>query len=141
MQPLLTALLSFFLSQVALASAYQDAVTVQGHEIQITQAAHDAIADTDLLKIMYQAASGPAFNPRTGEQVGYMLYDIDPGSVYETAGLRDYDIVTEIDGIRLLDPRTAVEILRYVKTVPTFTYTVYRDGIFTRYTVTISNAE
>ncbi len=131
-------LLALFATSAYAVPAYQDAVNLRDNRIEITQAAHDDIVGASLIRIMYEAASTPVYD-FDGNQIGYRLTDIEPDSVYETAGLRNGDIVLEIDGVPLLDPKTAVEILRYVKAEPRFTYKVLRGAVTTEFTVSISN--
>lgn len=138
MRSILVVLASLSFSAYAFGSAYQDAINVEGQRIEITRSAHDDIVDASLIKILYQAASEPVFD-FNGDQVGYRLSEIEPDSVYITAGLIDGDIVTAIDDIPLLDPKTAVEILRYVKTEPLFTYKVLRGTEMLEFTVQVTN--
>lgn len=114
-------------AQAAVDNGYRDAITVIDNDIAITFQARDHIIDAGLITVLYQAASSPVFDG-DGAQVGYLLSDIEPGSVYETVGLKDFDLVTDIDGIQLTDPRTAVEAMRYAKTLDDFTVTVWRAG-------------
>lgn len=138
MRSILALLVFLSSSQFAFGSAYQDTISIEGRRIEITRAAHDDIIEASLIKILYQAASTPVFD-LDGDQVGYMLTEIEPDSVYLTAGLRDGDIVTEVDGIRLMDPKIAVEVLRYVKTEPRFTYKVLRGTEILEFMVVVSN--
>lgn len=106
-------------------SSYAGDVTFNGHAILISEQARDHIAGDGLMKILYQAASEPA-RDEDGDIIGWRLTDIETGSIYDVAGLRDGDIVTHIDDEALSDPHRAVELLRYVKGEPQFSYTVRR---------------
>lgn len=97
-------------------------VDQEKREITITQAAHDHIADEGLLAVLNQAASKPVFED--GNLVGFSLFEIDADSVFDLAGIIDGDLVTHIDDEALTDPSYAVELLRYVKTQPSFSYTI-----------------
>jgi type II secretory pathway component PulC len=109
-------------------SAYQDSVTVDGDTVSVSQAAFDHIHGQGLLTILNQAAATPVVD-NDGDTVGFMLSDIDAGSVFLTVGLQDFDVVTEIDGMRLSDPRRAVEILRYARTLDAFDVKIQRLGV------------
>lgn len=132
---LLMVLASLFLAGVAWGSigraapaSYRDAVTVLDDTVLLTRAAHDHIVGEGLLEILDQAASAPVFDVETGDVVGYELSDIEPGSVYRTVGLKNHDVVLALDGTPLSDPRTAVELLRYVKTLDKFDVLIMRRG-------------
>lgn len=105
--------------------SYADAISVHDQTIEITQAAHDDIVDQSLHTIMYQAASDPVFDGE-GDQMGYVIFDIDPGSIYDIIGLKNFDIVVDVDGIKLTDPKISVDALRSVKYQEDFTYTILR---------------
>lgn len=128
-------LLLFFASS-AFGSSYRDSIDVKNGTISITEQARQDIAVTSLAEIMFQACSEPYLE--NGEQVGYRLFEIDTGSVYETVGLKNNDIVLEIEGITLADPHVAIQMLRYAKTQDSFTYLVQHDGKRKRYQVQIS---
>jgi general secretion pathway protein C len=49
-----------------------------------------------------------------GELVGVHIAGIRPGGVYERIGLRDGDVLTEINGVSLSDPAAAARVLGYV---------------------------
>lgn len=122
-------------SSGAFAESYRDAVTIKGADIQVTRAAWDHIGGEGLLAILDQAASAPVFEGDT--QVGYALSDIDAGSIFETGGLLNGDVVLEIAGMELSDPKRAVEILRYARGLDDFEALVRRDGALLRFRVRV----
>lgn len=111
------------------APRYSDAIekTDNGHSIILTEEARDHIAGDGLLTILYQAASTPMLTI-DGDIYGFRLTDIDQGSIFDLAGLKDGDIVTHIDGEALFSPERALDLLRYVKGQPSFTYQVKRPA-------------
>lgn len=111
----------------AFAGAYSDAISVRGDTVEITESAARHIKGEGLSAILMQAAATPIF--KGGEQIGYRLTDMDPGSVFETVGIQDGDLVLEIDGMPLSDPRRSVEILRYAKTLDAFDVLLVRRGV------------
>lgn len=113
--------------QTANAAAYRDAVSVEGTTISVAEVARDHIAGEGLLSIMMQAASEPVF-AEDGSIDGFMLSLIDPGSVYETVGLQNFDIVTHIDGVALNGADVAIRMLKAVKHQDFFTFEVLRRG-------------
>jgi hypothetical protein len=106
---------------------YQDAIDRDegAREIRVQEVAREHIAGDGLLAVLNQAASRQVFDP-SGEPLGFELYDFDRGSVFETVGLREHDVVTHLDGNPLTDPRRAVDLLRYVRELDDFTVTIRR---------------
>ncbi len=104
--------------------SYADAVTVDGDTIRVSAAGARHIQGEGLAEILMQAAATPVI--RGGVQIGYRMTDFDAGSVFQTIGLQERDIVLEIDGMALTDPRHAVEILRYARTLDAFDVRIVR---------------
>lgn len=117
-------------------TSYRDAITVQDLNLSITSAARDHIVQTGIFTILDQAASSPV-SDQDGDQIGYRLTDIEPGSIFETIGIMDRDIVTHIDDVRLTDPKIAVDMLRYVKGEEDFTFTLKRQGRVLKFRVQV----
>lgn len=107
--------------------SFQDTVKtdVEHHQVTVTEAARDRIAGDSLTTILNQSASAPVFD-QDGELRGYRLFDIDRGSIYDLVGLKNGDVVTHIDDTLLTSAELAVNLLRYVKNQPEFSYTVQR---------------
>lgn len=116
-----------FIASPVFATDYKGGVEVHGLDITISQAAHDHIAGDGLLKILDQAASEPAYNG-LGDILGFRLFEIDAGSVFDIVGLKDGDVVTHIDDERLYSPQRAIDLLRYVCGEERFTYQVLRPS-------------
>lgn len=130
------------LSDIALSAAaasYRAGVAAHGEEIVLSEAARDHIAGDGLVAVMNQAASEAVYD-KAGHMSGFRLFEIDKGSVYDLVGLKDGDIVTHIDDEPLVSPERAVDLLRYVKGEPSFSYTVKRSGKSTRFKVKVGNA-
>lgn len=106
---------------------YKDSITIQGNEVTISWQARDHLVNTGILTVLNQAASTPAYD-EDGDQIGYTLSEIEPGSIYDVVGLQDGDLVTHIDDIRLSNPKISVELLRYVKGEDAFSFAVRRRG-------------
>jgi len=54
----------------------------------------------------------PAFEQ--GKPVGFKLFGITPGSIYEQVGFESGDIVTAVDGIALVSPDAALEAFSHI---------------------------
>jgi general secretion pathway protein C len=46
-----------------------------------------------------------------GQMVGFTLSDVQPGSIYEEAGLRDGDVITQVNGVELNDPQQSARLV------------------------------
>lgn len=95
---------------------------------EISQETYDYIRGDGLLQVMYDAASEPYYE--NGDIVGFTLFDIEPFSIFETAGIENYDTITEIDGVKLDSPIAAIRVLQYLRTLdqPSFYITYLREG-------------
>ena len=116
------------IESVAFSSAYKDAISIDGDNIRITESAKVDISEVSINQILFQAGSEPVFIG--GEQIGYRLFDIDAGSVFETAGFMNGDIVTHIDGTSLSTPKAAMDALISIKFQDEFYYTVMQFSGF-----------
>ncbi|MGD8228686.1 MAG: PDZ domain-containing protein [Desulfobacteraceae bacterium] len=56
-------------------------------------------------------------NIETGNGGGLQLSDVEPGSVFEEMGLRDGDVIEEINGNPIKDPYNAVAVYNLMKSV------------------------
>lgn len=132
---LICSLVALF-SLSSFAGDYKDSISIDGDTVSISDSARVDISDVSINKIIMQAASEAVFID--GEQVGYRIFLIDSGSVFETAGFQEGDIVTHIDGIALSTPKAAMSALVYIKGLNKFNYTVVRGGISRIYNVVVS---
>ncbi|MDX5333749.1 MAG: type II secretion system protein GspC [Gammaproteobacteria bacterium] len=63
-----------------------------------------------------------------GRLIGYRLTPRQPLPLFEQAGLRPGDVVTEVNGIALNRPEAGIIVLRQLATASTLNVTVLRDG-------------
>lgn len=96
-----------------------------GDILTVSQSLRDFVTGTSLITILMQAATESVYN-ENGEFVGYRILDIDPGSIYDLAGIVNGDIVTHIDGIQVSSPVTALYLLKSVSAADKFTFTYIR---------------
>jgi general secretion pathway protein C len=73
----------------------------------------DKIVKEDLSQILMQASAIP--HMENGAIVGFKLLQIDEGSIYSKAGLKDDDVITSINGTDLTSAAGAVSLLRSLK--------------------------
>lgn len=100
-----------------------------GDRIEITRALRDHVAD-HLPTVVMQAAATRVDN-------GYQITDIEPGSIYEHAGLKDGDIVQFVNGVELTDPWTAVQALKGVAREDEFEVAFWRGGTLRRVKIVV----
>lgn len=96
-------------------------------QIEVSSSLRDHVRDEGLITVMMQAASEPVLEG--GNIVGYRLWDMDKGSVYEMAGFKNGDWIKEIDGIPLSGPLVALKALQTIRGEDDFTVLVNRNGI------------
>ena len=83
-------------------------------------------ATQDINRLMTQARLVPNFSG--GVPDGFRIFSIVPGSLYEKAGLRNGDIVQNINGVELKDPEKAFQIYQLLKDNDRFTIDLVRAG-------------
>lgn len=93
----------------------------RGDQLVVSESLRDFVAKDGLLDILMQAAAVPVDG-------GYQLLEIDRGSVYDLAGLKDGDVVHEVDGIELTGPLVAIKALSQLKSADQFSFRFSRDG-------------
>lgn len=105
---------------------YHDHIAIEPAQglVTLTQEARDRIAGDGLLSILQQAASKPVLDNGTEEMLGFAIFDIEPYSVFEYAGIKNGDLVTHIADVAIREPTIAISMLRYVRGLDEFSYTV-----------------
>jgi general secretion pathway protein C len=99
--------------------------TVGNNQFNVARAAVDQ-ALSDLPKVLTQARAVP--NIENGVANGYKLFQIVPGSIYQTIGLQNGDTLMALDGNPMNDPGKAFELLNQLKTQSRMELTVKRNG-------------
>ncbi len=108
--------------------------TVGANQFNVTRAAVDQ-ALSDLPKVLTQARAVP--NIENGVANGYKLFQIVPGSIYQTIGLQNGDTLMALDGSPMNDPAKAFELLNQLKTSSRMELTVKRNGKVQNFTYEI----
>lgn len=62
---------------------------------------------SNMAELSTQARMVPAFE--NGKSIGFKIFSIKPGSVYEKIGLKDGDIISKMNGYEMNDPSKLVE--------------------------------
>ncbi len=95
--------------------------------ITMTEEYRKNLINKELPKIMMQAAAEPEVDPN-GNIVGFRLWDIESGSMYQKAGLQDGDLISTINGESLSDVKTTIDVLNSLKTVQSLQFEIIRNG-------------
>jgi hypothetical protein len=107
-----------------------DDIKIKNEDVIISRDLHEQIIGSGLTKILMQAAT-----IKVGD--GYMITDIDKGSIYDLAGLKDGDIIQYIDGVELVDPWTAVKALKVAARADEVSVAFWREGVLQKRRVVI----
>ena len=92
-------------------------------KVSLTRAEIDAaLGHTEQLAT--QARLVPAFVD--GKPVGFKIFAIRKGSLYERIGLENGDVVTEIDGFDLSSPEKALEVYSHLREATAATLSLTR---------------
>lgn len=111
-------------------------VEFDGDHITVARDLRDYVVKQGLLRVLMQAASSQEAAP-DGTVLGYSLWDIEPGSVFEMAGFQNGDMVTEIDQVATVNPFVTLKLLSGLKDEDQFSFAFVRDGVRHMRNVTI----
>lgn len=116
-----------FNAPVALDDHYrEDGFERQGSQVRMSSKLRDKLVRDDLSTILMQATAMPEIV--NGQIIGFKILQIDAGSIYDKAGIRDFDIITGINGIKLDSIPGAIKLLRSLKGENNLTLDVKRAG-------------
>lgn len=80
----------------------------------------------NLPKLLSEARAVPYF--RNGESIGMRLYAIKAGSMYEKLGLKNSDVIKEINSNKVNDPSKALKLFEDLKSERSISVSVEREG-------------
>lgn len=98
-----------------------------GNSVRISASFREHMVKDQLNKVLMQAAAVPYYV--NGALVGFRLWDIDPGSIYEKTGFLNGDIVTSINGQELTDVGRTIQMLQSLKNEARVSVTFTRGGL------------
>jgi type II secretion system protein C len=81
---------------------------------------------SNLPKLLSEARAVPYF--RNGESIGMRLYAIKSGSLYEKLGLKNSDVIREINNKPVNDPSKALKLFEDLKSERSISVSVERSG-------------
>ena len=108
---------------------------VQRHEglqrrdgnVTVSSAYKDHLIKNELNKILMQAAAELTF--KDGRPIGFTLWEIEKGSIYEKLGFKNGDMVTSINDNELVDAGKAVKLLVSLKSAKNLALKFTRNGV------------
>lgn len=98
-----------------------------GAEIVMSKDYRENLIKNQLQTVLMQAAAEPQMDAN-GNILGFALYDIEEGSVFEKAGLVEGDLVKAINGQELDSAQGAVTLLQSLKSVDNIQAVIIRNG-------------
>jgi general secretion pathway protein C len=100
-------------SNSAIAMPSKGEIEVRGDRVTLSAKYKEHLVKNDLSRILMQAAAVPVYQNNRLE--GFKIVDIEPASIYEQVGLRDGDIIIEINGQALSDVGMAIKVLNSMR--------------------------
>jgi len=95
--------------------------------VTVSAAYKEHLIKNELNKILMQAAAVPAL--KNGKVVGFTLWEIEKGSIYEKLGFKNGDTVTNINGNDLSGAGQAVKVLVSLKKAKKLALSYTRNGV------------
>jgi type II secretion system protein C len=94
--------------------------------VKMTETYRDKIVREDLSKILMQATAEPFME--NGAIVGFLVSQIDEGSIFQKAGIKDGDIITRINEQELNSIANSVKLLQSLKGAKQIEVDIKRAG-------------
>jgi type II secretory pathway component PulC len=121
-----TALILFGFSQLAEGHGYHDAITVEHDKVWVTEAARKHIATEGLVKVMNSFHAKPMMS--ADGLYGFEISNMDDDCVLKTIKIQEKDVLTHIRGVRVTGADIAIKLLKHVKNLRAWDYTILRRG-------------
>ena len=108
----------------------------QANSVTMSGSYRDKVVTQDMATVLMQATAEPYIEG--GQVVGFKLSQIDAGSIYWKGGLKDDDVITEINGQKLDSVAKAVLILKTLKQESQIDVGVLRKGAPVKFSLKIN---
>jgi type II secretion system protein C len=112
-------------SSVAENLVHAEGIERQGNTLKVTRSLKDNLVGENLNKILMQAAAVP--HVENGRLTGFQLLEIDQGSIFDIAGLKNGDIITHINEQPINDAALAIKALSQLKAANSATFSYIRN--------------
>ena len=97
-----------------------------GTKTSVDASYRDRMIKQELPNILMQASSEPVIV--NGEIIGFRLFQFEENSIFGKLGMRDGDVVKEINGVALNNVAKTIQFLNGLKTESNVAVTITRDG-------------
>jgi type II secretion system protein C len=97
-----------------------------GNTLKVSRTLKENLVGENLNKILMQASAVP--HVEQGRLVGFQLLEIDSGSIFDIAGLKNGDIITYINDQPINDAALAIKALSRLKSANTATFGYIRNS-------------
>ncbi len=97
-----------------------------GSATKMTAAYRDRLLKSEMAKVLMQATA--QIVTAGGSTVGWRMFQIDAGSIFDKAGVRNGDIIQSINGKKLKHAGQAVNLLQSMRSQKDFEISVVRGG-------------
>ena len=104
----------------------EDGFERKGSEIVMSSEYRKKMLTADFTKVLQDAKAEPNFVGR--ELNGFKLTRIKPDSIYEKSGFTDGDVITEINGVSLVDTGQAIRLLQSLRGAEEIEVILLRNG-------------
>ncbi len=104
----------------------REGLEVSGTQVRITGMLRNHLVKQELSSILMQAAAVPHY--KDGSLVGFRLWEIEAGSIYEQTGFKNGDIVIRIEDNDLTDVGMTVKMLHALKEASSAEIVLIRDN-------------
>jgi general secretion pathway protein C len=104
----------------------EDGFERNGNKVSVDARYRDRVLKEDLPKILMEASSEPVME--NGAIVGFRLFQIDDNSMFGKLGIKEGDVIREINGVPLNDAARTVQLLNGLRNEPNIKVNVIRNG-------------
>lgn len=115
-----------FIANVPTSLAAGEGLELNDDTLRISEALKNKLIKEDLSKVLMQVAAVPRFEGKNLK--GFQLFEIDKGSIYELAGLKNGDLIVKINDYEITDIGMTIRLLNSMKDVPQASLDYIRNG-------------
>lgn len=104
----------------------EDGFSRVGNKIEVDSAYRDRMVKEELQNILMQATAEPVME--NGQIAGFKIYQFDDKSIFYKLGLKEGDVVKEINGVPLTNVAKTIQFLNGLREEPNISVSVSRNG-------------
>lgn len=104
----------------------EDGFERKDNKVRITDEFRKNLLNKELAKVLMQATAIP--NLENNAVKGWKMMQIDKGSIYDKAGVKDGDVITNVNGKKLGDASSAIKIMNRMRKADNIEFNVIRNG-------------